>query len=247
MGFFANLGKAKFLSLRDKITEAIVKMDPEGATEAELATMGDKFKELTDMLAQSRSDMNKEITEAEKAKESFNKNLVMAEQCQKEIDAGNDVAENQRMLVLLTKKLEALQPEVEREVREADEAKADFEELDTVVREFGARILNAKASLEEAKKKMQRAQVQKERAEVREERSAVLAGLKRPTSAVNVASSAMERAAEKMQQEAEAANTRATILGAKSTEDDGLKKLEEKMFSNADESASEKLSKFKKF
>jgi hypothetical protein len=57
----------------------------------------------------------------------------------------------------------------------------------------------------------------------------------------------MERAAEKMQQEAESANTRATILGSKSTEDEGLKKLEEKMFSGADESASEKLSKFKRF
>ena len=244
--FFKNFGKKKFEDMSTAITEAIVRFDPDSASEAEIQTMNEKYVELSEKLERARVSMEKEEKEALVAKNAFNKRVDMLEFIKKKIEEGIDVEKNTEALNVLVEQLEEQQENVATEVQEAEDAKLAFKEIEEVVVTFGNKLKIARKALESAKKKMERAETQLLKAQQREEQAKELAGLKKTTSCCSTAFDAMTKQAEELEIKAKASNNRSEFLGSSTNKNSVLEDLEKEWSVELNTPVKKEIS-FKKF
>ena len=168
MAFFKHYGIEKAKSLMNALGEAIVKFDPEGATEAAIAEIEAKFDELNVAFSKAKQSWDKEQKEAESIVALYNQRLAAAEYLQAQPDKVD--ALNQ-----LVAALEDMLPDVEREKQEAEDAKLDMDQLGELVKQYAEKLKAARHTVEKAQKEMQRAERQKERAQEMAEAAAMTA------------------------------------------------------------------------
>ncbi|MCX7093034.1 MAG: hypothetical protein NTY50_06240 [Methylobacter sp.] len=213
MSFFKNYGIEKAKSLASALSEAIVRFDPEGATEAAIGEIEEKFDNLNVAFSKAKQVWDKENKEAETILALYNQRLAAADYLQ--ADPGKTAALNQ-----LISALEEMLPDIEREKQEADDARQDMDQLDGLVKQYAEKLKSARHTVEKAKKDMQRAEFQKERAKEIADAAAMAAGLSKSTTGLSSALDHMNKLAEQSKAEADAANRKARLLQPTSIDED---------------------------
>lgn len=246
-GFFA---KAKLQQSGEKAAELLASIDPEGMTEAGIAELESKLKELSLEAAAARTDFERERSEAESARALYNRRLKAAEKLDGDLKSAPDNAEIQTALTQILKLLEDSTPDVEREEREAVEAKQILDELEGSAREIAEELRQLRDTAKHAQQEMEKAEREKERAEKAEDRVKRLAGIKAKGSGFSSAIDAMNRAAENQRQQANAAKLRVEVLKPHEAPEnrlieDAMAAVEGKPASNSGESLSERLARLK--
>jgi hypothetical protein len=203
--------------------EALVRWDPQAATEAELRSMEQHLDELGLEVAKARTAYEREKKEAETIRALLNQRMTAAEQLQKQITAeatAGRKAALEKSLTTLVEMLEQMTPDVEREAQDETDAQDFLGMLEKTYAEAGAKLRAARSQLERAERDMTRAGQQREIAERQAEASRRAAGLSNTTSSLNVALKAMQDAAAHDLEVAEAANAKARLLKPTQPEQD---------------------------
>ncbi len=214
-GFIKNLLGVKSDQAVQSAVEALVRWDPQAATEAELRAMEEQLDELGRQVAHARIALDREQKEADEIAALNHQRMAAAEQLQARLAAETDPATRaglEKSLETIIGMLEQMAPDVAREAKDAEDARQFLEMLEKSYADAGGKLKSARAELERAHRDMGRAQQQREAAERQAEAARRAAGLANSTSGLNVALKAMKEAAEKDLATAEAANAKARLL-----------------------------------
>ncbi|MBN8929142.1 MAG: hypothetical protein BGO51_16085 [Rhodospirillales bacterium 69-11] len=213
--FIRNLVGVKTDQAVNNAVEAIVRWDPQSATEAELRTMEQHLDELGRQVAQARMAFDKEKREADAIQTLSQQRMAAAEQLQarmaSETDPGRK-AELERSLGTLVSMLESMASDVEREKQDAVDAAEFLHSLESTYQQAGQKLKSARDTLTRAQRDMGRAAQQRDMAQQRAEAARQAAGLSGATSGLTVALKAMQDAAARDLASAEAANSKAKLL-----------------------------------
>jgi chromosome segregation ATPase len=215
LSFIRNLLGVKTDQAVQGAVEALVRWDPKSATEAELRTMEQHLDELGLQVAQARAAFERERKEADAIVALSQQRIAAAEELQRRAAAENDAvrkADVERSLGTLVGMLEQMAPEVERERRDAEDAKGFLEMLEQTYAQAGEKLKAARSQLDRAQREMGRATQQRDMAQQRADAARQAAGLASTTSGLNVALKAMQDAAARDLAAAEAANAKAKLL-----------------------------------
>lgn len=215
IAFIRNLVGVKTDQVVQNSLEALVRWDPQGASEAELRTMEQHLDELGLRVAEARAAYDKEKKEADAIRALSQQRMAAAEQLQRQFDAETDPGRKaalQKSLETLVGMLEQMAPDVDREAREAEDARDFLEMLEQTYAEAGNKLKSARSTLSQAQRDMARAEQQRQMAQQRAEAARQAAGLTSATSSLGTALRAMQDAAARDLAAAEAANTKAKLL-----------------------------------
>ncbi len=213
--FMKSFVGVKGQQLGQDIVKAIVEMDPESASQAQLDQMEKDLDKAGAVIQKLRTDYDRELREYQDAKKRYDQLLAAAELLQRKLDnpATADKAGIEASLSKLLGQLEQLQPEVEAEQKDVDEVQAMLDQAQAAYREKAEALTQAKQNLERAKRDMQRAVQDQERAAEKAQRAAEVAGLRdTKVSGLTVATDAMQRRADEARAKAEAAKLKADTL-----------------------------------
>lgn len=195
--------------------EAIVRWDPQSATEAELRTMEQHLDALGRQVAEARVGFDKEKREADAIGTLSRQRMAAAEQIQHRMDTEAEPsrkAELERSLSTLVSMLETMAPDVVRENQDVTDAGDFLHQLESAYQQAGQKLKGARDDLTRAQRDMGRADQQREMAERRSEAARQAAGLSSATSGLNVALKAMQDNAARSLATADAANAKAKLL-----------------------------------
>lgn len=195
--------------------EALIRWDPKSATEAELRTMEQHLDELGREVAKARQSYDRERREADAVVALSAQRMAAAEQLQAQAGAAADPTQKaalEKSLGTLVGMLEQMAPEVEREKRDAVDAKEFLEMLEGAYADAGGKLKSARSELERAQRDMARAAQQNQTAQQQAETARRAAGLAQTTSSLTVALKTMQDMAAKDLVSAEAAMAKARLL-----------------------------------
>ena len=221
--FFRNLVGVKKDQAVTSAVEAIVRWDPQSATEAELRTMEQHLDELGRQVAQARIAYDRERKEADAVQALSRQRMAAAEQIQGRMDAAADPgqkAELERSLATLVGMLEGMSADIDREEEDAKDAGEFLRSLEETYGQAGQKLKSARSELDRAQRDMGRAAQQRDAAERRSEAARQAAGLSHATSGLSVALKAMRENADRDLAQAEAANSKAKLLAPTRPEKD---------------------------
>jgi chromosome segregation ATPase len=208
--FWSKTASKKIEQAGDALNKAIVQLDPETATEAQIELMEEKVDELAREAAKARVEYEREEREAQAARTNYNRMLEAAQLLQSKVDAGDDSVTDS--LASLMEQLETLQPEVQLEIDEATHAKATLEAFETALKDATTNLKQARSNLKRAASEMKRANAKKQAAEAEEERNKRLAGISTRGDNMQVALDAMRECTTELEAEAEAAKLKADLI-----------------------------------
>jgi chromosome segregation ATPase len=215
LSFLRNLAGVKTDQAAQGALEALVRWDPQSATEAELRTMEQHLDQLGMQVAQARATYQKEQKEADAILQLSAQRMAAAEQLQRQIEAEGDAGRKaalEKSLTTLVAMLEQMAPDIDRERQDAEDAHQFLETLEETYAQAGAKLKTAKSDLDRAQRDMARAGQQRDMADRRAEAARQAAGLTTTTSGLNVALKAMQDAAQRDLAAAESANAKAKLL-----------------------------------
>lgn len=197
------------------IVRAIVELDPESATQAQLDQMEKDLDQAGAVIQKIRADYDREVREADAATKRNEQMLAAAEILQNKLDAAaeSDKLALETSLSKLIAQLEEFAPQLEQEKQDVVEVKALLDDAQAAYRAKAEALGQAKAKLERAKRDMQRAVIEEERAAEKAKRAAEVAGLRQSSgSKLTVAVDAMQRRADEARSKAEASKLKAQTL-----------------------------------
>ena len=221
--FFSNLVGVKADKAMQAGVEALVRWDPQSSSEAELRTMEQHLDDLGRQVATARQSYDKEQKEAEAIQALSHQRMVAAEQLEKQIAAEIDPTRKaglERSLATLVTMLEQMTPEIEREKKDAVDAKDFLEMLEKTYAEAGGKLRQGRSELDRARRDMARAGQQRQAAEQQAEAARRAAGLTSATSSMTVALKAMQETANRDLASADAATAKARLLRPTQPEQD---------------------------
>lgn len=225
MSLLGNLFKMHAENAVTSVQRFLVTLDPETATEAQIAEFSDQLNKASEELARARAEYQKDEKAAEEIEALYDKRLQAAGILEQQVAEAVDPAQKDTISASLEKlvtMLEQMKPDVERERQDADDAKQLMDELTAFVEESAATLKDARSRLEHAKSDMRRAELEKERAEKRARATEVLAGIKKGSGTFNVALEAMQKKTEESRVKADAASTRTRLLTPTNAEKDDV-------------------------
>jgi len=215
LSFMRNLVGVKTDQAVNQAIEAIVRWDPQSATEAELRTMEEHLDRLGRQVAEARMAYDREKKEADAIQSLSQQRMAAAELLEKQMASEADPERKaglERSLATLVSMLEEMAPEVEREKGDAQHAEEFLRMLEQTYQQAGQKLKSARDGLARAQRDMSRAAQQREVAEQRAEAARQAAGLSGATSGLSVALKAMQDNAAHNLAAAEAASAKARLL-----------------------------------
>lgn len=221
--FIRNLVGVKTDQAVNGAIEAIVRWDPQSATEAELRTMEQYLDELGRQVAQARMSFDKEKKEADAIQHLSQQRMAAAEQLHGQVETEADPnrkSDLERSLATLLGLLEQMAPDIDREKKDAEDARSFLESLEQAYNQAGRKLKTARDDLNRAQRDMGRAAQQREMAEQRAQAARQAAGLSGATSGLSVALKAMQDSAAHNLAAAEAAAAKAKLLQPTAPEKD---------------------------
>jgi chromosome segregation ATPase len=213
--FIRNLIGVRTRSTINNCIEALVRIDPRGAIEAELQTMEDQLDQLGIQVAEARVVLEQRRKEANCIKELYNQRLYAAESIESKINETSDDIRRldlEQSLTTLVNMLEKMGPDIEHEVREAQEAQEFLQVLEKTYAETGSKLKAARLELERAKRDMTRSEHQKAQAEHQAEQTRHTANLANAGSSVSIALRSMQDITARNLQQAEALKSKTALL-----------------------------------
>jgi chromosome segregation ATPase len=223
LAFMRNLVGVKTDQAVQGALETLVRWDPKSASEAELRTMEQHLDALGLEVAHARAAYEKEKKEADAITALSRQRLAAAEQIETRVAAETDPgrkASLQKSLETLVAMLEQMTPEIEREEKDAVDAREFLDMLEQGYTQAGNKLKQARSELDRAQRDLSRAAQQREMAQRQAEAARRAAGLTSATSSLNVALKAMQDAAAKDLANAEAASSKAKLLRPTKPEED---------------------------
>jgi chromosome segregation ATPase len=223
LSFIRNLVGVKADDAVQAGVEALVRWDPQSASEAELRTMEQHLDDLGRQVATARQSYDREQREADAIQKLSQQRMAAAEQLQRQIAAEPDKTRQAALnhsLETLVNMLEQMTPEIEREKKDAVDAKDFLEMLEKTYAEAGGKLKQGRSELERARRDMARAGQQRQVAEQQAEAARRAAGLTSATSSMTVALKAMHDAAAQDLASADAAAAKAKLLRPTQPEQD---------------------------
>lgn len=223
MEFIRNLLGVKTDEAVRSAVETLVRWDPTAATEAELQTMEQHLDRLGRQVAEARQALTRETKEADAVRQLSAQRMAAAERLKSEWAAEADPARKatlEKSLHTLVEMLEQMAPEVEREAKDAEDAREFLNMLEKTYADAGAKLKEAKSRLDRAQRDMGRAGQQRDMAERQAQAARQAAGLAGATSSLDVALKAMQDAAAKDLAAAEAARRKSELLTPSRPEQD---------------------------
>ncbi|HLY54893.1 MAG TPA: hypothetical protein VKS60_05015 [Stellaceae bacterium] len=213
--FLRNFLGAKGNQAADSLTRAIVQLDPEGASRADLASMSQDLDRAGMAIQKLRADLVHELAEFGHVSQQYHELMAAAELLQKKVDAANDAekASLQASLASLVERIEHLAPELDRDKHDVDTTQALLTEAEQAYQEKAKALSQAKQNLEHARHELQHAQLEEERSRERARQAEVVAGLRSSGgTGLNVALDSLHQSAEAAHQRAQAADMKAGAL-----------------------------------
>ena len=221
--FMGNMISAKASQAVQSGIEALVRWDPQTASEAELKSMEQHLDDLGRQVAAARHSYDKEKREADAIQLLSSQRFAAADLLQRQIDTEIDPERKaglEKSLNTLVTLLEQMSPEVNREKAEADDAKDFLEMLEQTYAEAGGKLKEGRAQLDRARRDMTRAEQQRQTAEQQAEAARRAAGLSSAASSLSVALKAMQDSAAKDLANADVALAKAKLLRPTAPEQD---------------------------
>ena len=172
ISFIRNLVGVKTDQAVQGAVEALVRWDPQSATEAELRGMEQHLDELGRQVAEARQAFDREQREADAIGQLSQQRMAAAEQLQQRLQAESDPgrkAELERSLATLVGMLEQMAPDIDRERQDAADAANFLHMLEDTYTQAGQKLKGARDALNRAQRDMGRAEQQREVAERRAE------------------------------------------------------------------------------
>ena len=215
--FLRNFIGAEGNSAAAGVVKALVQLDPDSATIADLRTMEQDLDNAGRMIAQLRADLAHEQTEFDSIGGQYHELMAAAELLQKRIaDPGTPDVQKQSLngsLASLVAKIEHMAPELDRDKKDVESTRALLSETEAVYQQKAEALTNAKKNLASARHDLQHARIEEERSAERARQAAAVAGLRTsPTSGLTVALNIMQQSAQEARQRAEAMNMKAQAL-----------------------------------
>src|SRR5205085_658307 len=130
---------------------------PKSASEAELRTMEQHLDDLGREVALARQGFDKERREADTIQALSQQRMAAAEQLQRQLAGETDPARKsalEKSLETLVSMLEQMAPEIDREKRDAADAKDYLEMLEQTYAEAGGKLKTARSELDRAQRDM---------------------------------------------------------------------------------------------
>jgi chromosome segregation ATPase len=205
--------------------QMLVRFDPEGASEAEIGQLDEALTKITRQMVVAKNDYDRELKEAQEIKKNYDLRVTAAERLQAQMDQAADPAQKSAIeasLAKLVADLEDMLPKVEREAKQADEAKSYYEDLSSAVKTASERLKTARANLSDAQRRMNSAQLQAQKAAEQEERAKMLAGITKQAGAMGTALESMTKRAEELETQAAAHREKAALLAPPAHDEDPL-------------------------
>ncbi|SMH31325.1 hypothetical protein [Azospirillum agricola] len=215
ISFIRNLLGVKTDQAVQGAMETLVRWDPKSATEAELRTMEQHLDGLGRQVAEARAIYDREQREADEIRKLSSQRMAAAEHLQNQLNTESDLSRRaalEKSLETIVAMLEEMTPDIEREERDAVEAKQFLEMLEKSYADAGAKLKSARSELTRAQRDMGRAEQQRDMAERQADAARRAAGLAGATSGLTVALKAMQDTAAKDLASAEAAKAKAKLL-----------------------------------
>jgi chromosome segregation ATPase len=215
--FLRNFLGAKGHQATDGLTQALVKLDPEAASQADLATMEQDLDRAGIAIQKLRSDLTHEQSEFDHVSQQYHELMGAAELLQKKVD-DPATPEDQRnsvkaSLAALLDRIEHLVPDLDRDKHDVDATQALLTEAEQAYQDKASALTNAKHNLDRARQDMQHAALEEQRARDRAEQAEVVAGLKTSaTSKLTVALDTMQHSAAQARERAAATDMKAKAL-----------------------------------
>ncbi len=219
--FIRNLVGVKQDQAFQHALDAIVRWDPQGASDAQLLTMEQNLDVIGRRVEAARAQYDKEKREFDTIDALSHQRMSAADLLQKQMEAEADPGRKTALKASLEKlvaMLEEMTPDVDREKQDVQAAHEFLESLEQAYDDAARKLKTAKGDLTRAQRDMARASHEREIAEQRAEQARETAGLVRSTNALNVALEAMHDTASRDQEAAAAANRKAKILAPSSPE-----------------------------
>ncbi len=216
--FFGSFSKEKLNQVGQSFTQKIVAWDPETASQAEIEEMIRELDKITAEAGKALAEYEREQREADTIRKNFDRYMAAAELLNRQVDeakTSGDTAKSEqlgRSMDKLIGELESMKPEVDRELNEANEAKAYFDEVKGLAEMTAGKLKNARQMLDRAKRDMRRSEIDQQRAKARADKAEGLAGLRRDSSSLGIALEAMNKQAEETKAKAAASDMKAKLL-----------------------------------
>lgn len=217
MKWFTNYAKVKGTNLVESIQTALVNLDLDGASEADLMTIEGELDLLTKQAAEQRGVAEKERGEAVVIVAEYNQKLAAIEILQGDLTSAIDQDTINQLTEIINEEvteLEAMLPEIEREKQEAEEAESDLAQMCDLAKAAADTLKTARKNLDTAKKNLERQQRNVQTAQQRADRQAQLQGLTSNVGKLNTALSIMNKQADGLKTEAVGLKMKADLLGA---------------------------------
>lgn len=215
--FVRNFIGVKGDSVAAGVVKALVQLDPESATVADLHTMEQDLDKAGRMIAKLRADLAHEQAEFDSIGGQYHELMAGAELLQRRIaDPGTPEVQRQSLnasLASLVQKIEHMAPELDRDKKDVEDTRTLLSEAEAVYQQKAEALTNAKKNLDSARHDLQHARYEEERSAERARQAASVAGLvTSPTSGLTVALNSMQQSAQEARQRAEVMNMKAEAL-----------------------------------
>jgi predicted nucleic acid-binding Zn-ribbon protein len=206
------------------VTKALVQMDPESASAADLRTMEQDLDKAGQVISRLRTDLNNERREFDSVNLQYGELMSAAEVLQKKIDAAADADRGslETSLANLLNRTEHMAPELERDRKDVDATQALLTDAEKAYQDKARALTEARGNLDRARHDLQHANIEEERSRQRAQQAAIVAGLSAsPIGGLTIALNTMQESATEARQRAESADMKANALrGAKSAAED---------------------------
>ena len=217
MPFLRNFLGAKGHEATDGLTKALVRLDPDAASQADLATMEQDLDRAGLAIQKLRADLTHEQAEFDHVSQQYHELMGAAELLQKKAD-DPATPEDQRAsvktsLVSLLDRIEHLAPELDRDKQDVDSTQALLSEAEQAYQDKAHALAEAKKNLDRAHHDLQHATLEEQRAHDRAQQAEVVAGLRSsPESKLTIALNTMQQSAADARQRAAATDMKAKAL-----------------------------------
>jgi len=234
LNFFKNFLKVKIEDSEEGLINLAAALDKEGVAEAAIKQKMDEQEERITIYREAKADYDREQAEADREQALYNRYMGEAEAIQtllgklakaKETIAANPddqeaaaviATSNEENLtadlVAILDVIEQRAPILEKEIREAVEAKEWMNEMKAAVDEISNELLTLRKTVDDAKRDIQKADIESERQRKRAEQAEVIAGLRKSGNKFDTAVNALKNKAAQKQAEAEEFKIKADVL-----------------------------------
>lgn len=203
LNFFKNFSKVQAENASTGLVNLAASLDADGVAEAAILQKMDEHNEIVKQLVEAQVEWKREQDEFEAEQRLYNKRMSAAERAQQDLDANPNDNDAQVALTELLDIIEKNMPKLEKEKREAEQAKHFLDQLQEASKEVAEELKNLRALVNEQKQNIKEAEIQIERNRKMAEKAEVLAGLRKSGNKFDVAIGALQSQAAQKQKEAE--------------------------------------------